>query len=156
MADETPKEVLRKALSSFDTLHLHKLMATAYDRWTWDTNSDVDKQWFEVADELLKERGMEMSLNGNSSTQPNVIGVQSGCDLTLKVDKLVMENTYGSVPSDLFEWQNGKLIIGFGMKEALVEFLTNELDYGSLYSSNGRKLRDTVGDAAALAIKERI
>ena len=156
MADENPKEILRRALSSFDTLHLHKLMATAYDRWTWDTNSDLDKQWFEVAEELLKERGMEMALNGNSSTQPNVIGVQSGCDLTIRSDKLVIENTYSSVPADLFEWQNGKLQIAFGLKEALVEFLTNELDHGYLSSSNGRNLRDTVGDAAAKSIKERI
>ena len=155
MADENPKEVLKKALSSFDTLHLHKLMATAYDRWTWDTNSDVDKQWFEVADELLKERGMEMALNGNS-TAPNVIAVQSGCDLTIKSDKLVMANTYGSVPADLFEWQNGKLKIAFGMKEALVEFLTNELDYGGLRSTAGRTISDSVGDAAMKAIKDRI
>jgi len=155
VADENPKEVLRKALSSFDTLHLHKLMVTAYDRWTWDTNSDVDKQWFEVADELLKARGMEMALNGNS-TAPNVIGVQSGCDLTIQSDKLVMANTYGSTPADLFEWQNGKLQIAFGLKEALVEFLTQELDYGALCSSTGRDLKESVGDAAMKAIKDRI
>ena len=155
MADENPKEVLRKALSSFDTLHLHKLMATAYDRWTWDTNSDVDKQWFEVAEELLKERGMEMALNGNS-TAPNVIAVQSGCDLTLRSDKLVMENTYSNVPAELFEWQNGKLQIAFGLKEALVEFLTNELDYGYLTGSNGRNLKDSVGDTATKAMKDRL
>lgn len=153
MADENHKEVLRKALSSFDTVHLHKLMATAYDRWTWDTDSDVDKQWFEVAEELLKERGMDVALINNNAIQS--IGVTNG-DFTIKSDKLLMENTYSSMPSELFEWQNGKLQIAHGLKEALVEFLVREIESGVLWSTAGKDLGEAIGDVAIKAMKEKL
>ena len=139
MADEQARQTLRKALEEFDTIHLHKLMVLAYDRWNWESASDFDKQWFEVAEEILKEKGV-------ISQPPNM-------DLTISAARMLMNGMGGNgLQRELFTAKNGSVELGFDLKQMILEFITNELNYGCLTDNNGRSMKSSIESVAIGAI----
>lgn len=143
MADEQARQTLRTALADFDITHLQKLMVLAYDRWNWESASDFDKQWFEVAEEILKERGMTSQ-------------VSSSIDFAIHVDRMVMNGQGGAsgngLQRELFTAHNGNVELGLDLKQMILEFVTNELNYGYLTDNNGRSMKSSIESVAIGAI----
>lgn len=148
VADQDPRETLRVALREFDTLHLQKLRTTAYDRWTWDSGSEMDRMWFEVADEILKdERGVMFDMSGNSTFDTGItLGAgNTARELRITAEKIAFENPNSmGVSNELFEFQNGQVAFAFDLKAALVKALGDELAFGSLTTSQGQSLRTAI------------
>jgi len=132
MADQETqlrKEVLRTALMEFDTAHLAKIHSLAYDRWNWDTGTETDKEWMDVAECILRERGINMSNNNDTPI----------------------------VPKTLFDLSNGQVVIGEDLKVALIDFLIEEVRSGMTWSSNKAAYLDSeIKDAARRAVRENI
>lgn len=171
MADKNARQILRTALFDFDTTHLQKIIVAAYDRWTWDTNSDVDKDWFEVAEEILEERGVTTKVTFNPTANNNitfhmgngksvpVLTVDQTLDLILGTNKNIKVTDTacpGGYEHTLLEITGGNMEIGFDLKMAIVNFLVNELDFGSLMASNGKKLKQVIEDKALDAVRNRL
>ena len=153
MANQEFRETLRVALSEFDSFHLHKVMVAAYDRWNWETGSEHDKDWFEVAEELLKERGVEFNMSGNGGT----VNISGGpTDVVIAADKLKVQQCGGGIDHEVFQMSGGVFEFGFDMKAALVKALGDELTFGSLTTNQGRNLRDIIKEAALEAMRERL
>ena len=160
MADQDFRETLRVALRDFDDNHLHKVMVAAYDRWCWDSGSEMDKDWYEVADELLKERGV-MSSSSTLSFGGNATGVSIGSsdpivdqDLVISAKKVQGRDPGSTWDRELFDFSSG-CELGFDLKQAVAdavaEFMTNGLS-----TKQGLTLRDIVKQAAKDAIREAV
>lgn len=150
MAYQDSKQILRVALSGFDEVHLQKIVVAAYDRWNWDTGSEVDKDWFEIAEEILKERGINVNtgnpqglnftnnsgvtipvLTMNNSTQELVLG-------TSKTLSVVDSSVSGNMTHELFEVnQSNNLELGYELKQAIVAFMANEIANGTTLNHSG-------------------
>lgn len=154
MMDES---VVRSAMAEFDTPHLCKLSALIFDRWNWDTGSEIDKRWMEIADEILQERGVNLNM---SQTSPNN-GPMITCDpngsqeLILKVDKLTLEDPVGGAKGVLFESFAG-VELGFELKQAILKFLEQELQTKNVMSPQGHYLKDILAEASANAVREKL
>lgn len=171
MADEHYTKILRTALVEFDTPHLQKLIVAAYDRWTWDTGSDADKEWFEIAEEILEERGVSVVINNptantnitfqmgtNGPTIP-VLTLDQNTDLTLgtgKILKIVDAKKCGAIEHEIFEVDGSNLELGWHLKQLLVDFLTNELEQICTMNSNGKYLKQVVAEKAVEAVQEAL
>ena len=161
MADGQAKDILRTALLDFDSIHLGKIVVAAYDRWNWDTGSEADKDWFELAEEILKERGIDMSnATGTGPTTP-VLTMDSAGDLMLGTNAtLKIRNTSNGgspIEHDILEaTQQGALNLGVDLKYAIAEFIANELRGGSITAMNGQSLKQILEDGALAAIRNRI
>jgi hypothetical protein len=171
MANENARQILRTALVEFDTTHLQKIIVAAYDRWNWDTNSATDKDWFELAEEILEERGVTATINfsptgnnsitfsmGNGNAFP-VLTVDQSNDLILGThDKLKFTDAGcpGGYEHTLLEVTGSNLEIGHDLQLAIVEFLVNELDFGSLIALNGKRLKQVIEEKALEAVRQRL
>lgn len=169
MADEQAKDILRTALAGFDTPHLGKIVVAAFDRWNWDTGSDTDKDWFEIAEEILKERGVHLNMSnptainftdGNGVTIPILSMDNNMQDLILGTCKTV-QVTDASNPSavkhDLFEVsQSNTLQLGWELKQAIINFLQQEMNGGTMSGSSGQNLQTIFEDKITSTIRNRI
>lgn len=171
MADEQALLTMKEGLNAFDTTHLQKLIVVAYDRWNWDTGTQADKDWFDVAEEILAERGVIVtnptgsntnivfSMGASGPTVP-VLTMDSVGDLILgtkKTLKLKNSDSLGAMEHEILEAdQNGNLAIGFDLKYAILNFIATELDCGTLSANNGRQLKQMIEDKALEAIRNRI
>jgi len=169
VADEQARLTLRAALDGFDSAHLQKVLVTAFDRWNWDSSSEMDKDWFEIAEELLKERGisvMNTSTNnsvvfstGQGSNLP-VISVGADQNLVLGTTKTLSIKDASdpfNIKHDLFGVSNNtELEIGWDLKRALVNFIANELNGGTVSANNGQNLKQIFEDKTMEALRNRI
>lgn len=169
MADEQTRDILRTALSGFDDVHLGKVVVAAYDRWNWDTGSDADKDWFEIAEEILRERGINVNTSnptainfsdGNGVAIPILSMDNNMQDLVLGTCKTV-QVTDASNPSaikhDLFEVsQSNTLQLGWELKQALITFLQTEINAGTMSGDGGQNLQTIFEDKIASTIRNRI
>lgn len=160
MADESARQILRTALVGFDVPHLQKIIVAAYDRWNWDTNSETDKDWFEIAEEILRERGVNVTMgdpqginfsDGNGTSIPvlsmdvNTKELVLGTSRTLSV---VDSSLPGNMTHELFEVSNSNnLELGFALKQALATFIANELNCGSTMNPSGMTIRQALEGA---------
>lgn len=172
MADEQALMVMRTALEGFDTPHLQKLIVAAYDRWNWETGTDADKDWYEIAEQILAERGIATMPNinqpnnivfsfANSGTQVDVLTMDGTGDLVLGTKQsLKLKNNTNSgiqMEHELLEADaQGNLEIGFDLKVALVSFIAQELNAGSVSSNGGQNLGQIFEDKVAQTIRNRI
>jgi hypothetical protein len=151
------ESVVRSAMAEFDTVHLCKLSALIFDRWNWDTGSEIDKRWMEIADEILQTRGVNLNM---SQSNPNS-GPMITCDpngpqeLIIKADKLTLEDPVGGTRSVLFESFAG-VELGFELKKAIVKFMDDELQNKNTLSMSGKYLKDIIAEAAADAVREKL
>ncbi len=162
MADQASEimdeSVVRSAMAEFDTPHLCKLSALIYDRWNWDTGSEIDKRWMEIADEILLTRGVSLNM---SQASPNSGGPMIICDpngpqeLVFKVDKLIIEDPVGGSRSTLFESFAG-VELGHELKQAILKFIDDELQNKNVMSMQGKYLKDILAEAAADAVREKL
>ena len=156
MADESPREQLRVALQDLDSNALHTLMVAAYDRWCWESASEMDKDWYEVADEILKERGVMSSSSGIQLFPQNGGGVgapmltlnQMPQNVTIKANKLVTQAPNNTVDHDVFDLSNGNFELGFDLKNAIMMLILQEMNSGT-FTWNGRGLRQEVENAVS-------
>lgn len=169
MADEQTRDILRTALSGFDDVHLGKVVVAAYDRWNWDTGSDADKDWFEIAEEILRERGINVNTSNpitidfydsNGVSIPILSMENNMQDLVLGTCKTV-QVTDASHPSaikhDLFEVsQSNTLQLGWELKQALINFLQTEINAGTMSGDGGQNLQTIFEDKIASTIRNRI
>ncbi len=150
MADQDPRETLRVALREFDNLHLQMVRRTAYDRWCWDSGSESDKDWFEVADEILRdERGITFDMSGNGI--PDGLSITAGAnatDLVIAAHQVKLREPGNTLEHELFGFENGQVAPGFALKLALVNFIINELNFGSTMGQNGLNVRQMVEQIA--------
>lgn len=153
VADQDPRETLRVALREFDTPHLQRLRTAAYDRWTWDSGSQIDRDWFEVADEILREeRGVVFDMSGSNPFGSGIVIGAGNMPTHLKIaaEKVVMENPNSmGMDHEIFEFSGGQLDMGFALKALLVKVLGDELAFGSLTTSQGVNLRSAIEMIAA-------
>jgi hypothetical protein len=153
VANEQARATLKVALDGFDDAHLQKLRVAAYDRWNWDTNSEADKDWFEIAEELLADRGVDMTANtlnfaGSNGNNLPVLTLESTGDIVLGT-KGSIRVTDASVPGntkhELFMVGNSNdLQLGWELKRALVSFLNQEMLSGSISGTNGQTLSQSL------------
>jgi hypothetical protein len=171
MADKNARDILNTALDEFDTNHLQRIIVAAYDRWNWDTGSDMDKDWFEVAEKILKERGVSTTVNsypsGNNSISFGmgagksfpVLTVDQSNDVVLgthKSLKVTDASKPGSVEHILFEVSGPNLEISYDLRRALIEFLVDELVYGTTMSMTGKNLKQVIEEKALDAVRNRL
>jgi hypothetical protein len=139
MADENSRDTLKTALSDFDIPHLHKIMVAAYDRWCWDSGSTADKDWFQVAEELLKEQGVTS----------NMTALKEGGNRSLRftnVDEMTMSACYLNDPCQeqvLFKIGDatGRLELGYDLQQAIVRAIGDEVTYDATPTNQGCSLR---------------
>lgn len=152
MADQDPRETLKVALSGMGTATLQAIVRAAYDRWNWDTGSDSDKEWFEVAEELLAEQGV--------GTMKNLgLMVDSGGDITLNTSNtLKVKHPNNSMDHELFTVATtGNLGLGCELKDELATFLANEINgVSTTYTFNGQTLKTVLEDMVLQALRSRI
>ena len=159
MADEQARLTLRNALNEFDTPHLRKLSAAAYDRWNWDSNSEADQLWYEVSREILEERGENMSnpngvnisMNDNNGQSISVLELDSCGDLILGVGTggsvRVKDATpnFNNIEHEVFKLNGSSdLELGYELKRAIVKFITDEMMFGTTTDSNGKSIQNTL------------
>ncbi len=151
------ESVVRTAMAEFDTPHLCKLSALIYDRWNWDTGSAIDHRWMEIADEILKERGVSLNMTqSNPGSGPMITCDPNGPqELIIKADKLILEDPIGGNRSTLFESFAG-VEIGYDLKQAIVKFIDDELQNKITMSPNGKYLKDILAEATAEAIRDKL
>jgi len=163
---------MREALDGFDTYHLQKLIVAAYDRWNWDTGTDADKDWFEIAEQILAERGVQVMTNtnqpnnivfsfANGGTAVDVLSMDNGGDLVLgtKHSLKLKNNTKTGVQMEhelLDADEHGNLEIGYDLKRAIINLIATELNGGSVSSNNGQLLSQILDDRALQAIRNWI
>ena len=168
MADESTRQILRTALELFDDPHLQKLRVAAYDRWNWDSSSDADKDWFELAEEILTDRGVDvnpstLTLSGPNGAMPTLTLEATG-DLVLGASgsiKATDSSVQGSIVHELFEVKNSnQLELGWELKIAIVSFLNQEMINGSISGNNGQTLSQAlegeVNKYAPTAVRNRL
>ncbi len=149
VANEQARASLREALDGFDDAHLQKIRVAAYDRWNWDTNSESDKDWFEIAEELLADRGVDMTANTINMAGPNgmimpTLTLESTGDIVLGASgsiRVTDASMPGSTKHEIFAVSNSNdLQLGWELKRALVSFLNQEMLSGSISGNNGQTL----------------
>ncbi len=149
MANEQTRATLKTALNEFDDSHLQKIMVAAYDRWNWDNNAESDKDWYQLAEELLNERGVDMTANTINMAGPNgnpmaTITLEATGDLVLGVNgnvKVTDSSAPGNIMHELFEVRNNsQLQLGWELKQAIVSFLAQEMINGSISGNTGQTL----------------
>ena len=162
MADESARQILRTALEGFDVIHLQKIVVAAYDRWNWDTGSEADKDWFEIAEELLAELGVNINMsnsnpqglnftNSSGVTIPVLVMDSPNQELVLGTSKTlsVVDATIpGNMTHELFEVCNSNnLQLGHELKQALVTFIANELNCGTTMNPSGMSIKQALESA---------
>ena len=118
-------------------------MEYRYDIWTWDTMSEVDREWFEVCDELIAEKGEALS-NSNGTN-----------DIQFAAEKITLQDPnagIGGYESILFECSGGSVQIGFDLKYAIVNAIAEEIVYGRM----GSNLADLIKQKAMEAVREKL
>ena len=177
MADQDARQILRTALEGFDAMHLQKIVVAAYDRWNWDTGSEADKDWFEIAEELLKEHGVNVNVNINNNstalnftcnagiTVPILTMDAASQELTLGTTKTLQVTDASSASNrkhDLFEVSNNNnLELGYELKQALVEFMVKEISMGLTPNPSGQNnlkqaIESEINIKAVDAIRNRL
>ena len=154
MMDES---VVRSAMAEFDTPHLCKLSALIFDRWNWDTGSAIDERWMEIADEILKERGVNLNMSQSTpGSAPMISCDPSGSqELVIKARKLVLEDPVGGSRSTLFD-SFSTIELGYELKQAIVKFIADEIETKSTMATNGKYLQDILREASAKAVKDKL
>ena len=162
MADESARQILRTALEGFDILHLQKIVVAAYDRWNWDSGSELDKDWFEIAEELLAELGVNVNMSNN-----NPLGLNFTDSTGVTIPVLVMDNSQkelvlgtsktlsvvdatipGNMTHELFEVCNSNnLVLGYALKQALATFIADELNFGNTMNPSGMTIKQAIEGA---------
>ena len=144
MADaEERRQRLKDGLESVPTLTLMQIRTLAFDRYTWDTDSEADRDWFEVCDEILRGRP-EVSNTGEN-------------DITLRVEKLVAEDVNNpGIPQTVFEMSGGQIQPGFEFQFALFDKLAQEIQWGGLTYGGGMTLGDLIKQKAVEAVREQM
>lgn len=171
MADEQALLTLKEALDGFDTPHLQKLIVAAYDRWNWDTGTQADKDWFDIAEQILAERGVGTVMNtnntnitfnmGGSGPSVPVLTMDSTGDLTLGTNqslKLKNTNQVGiGTEHEIFDAdQQGNFDLGWDLKQAIIKFMAQEVIAGSFSAPNGQNLSTILDDKIATTIRNRL
>jgi hypothetical protein len=151
------ESVVRSAMAEFDTPHLCKLSALIYDRWNWDTGSAIDERWMEIADEILKERGVSLNMSqANPNSGPMITCDPSGPqELLIRADKLTLVDPLGGGKSTLFE-SFSSVELGLELKQAIVKFIDDELQNKNTMSINGKYLKDILAKATAEAMIDKL
>lgn len=171
MADEQAL-IMKEALEGFDTPHLQKLIVVAYDRWNWDSGTDADKLWFTIAEEILTERGVSVVTNmgnttnitfsmGNSGPTVDVLTMDQTGDLVLGTKQtLKLKNTDATgvtMESELFDIDTmGNLNIGWALKQAIINFMTQEMTAGSVSTNNGQNFGQHFEEKVLQTLRNRI
>ena len=154
MANEQARETLRASLNEFDDSHLQKIRVAAYDRWTWDSNSESDKDWYELAEEILTDRGVDVTANTINMIGPNgnpmaAITMESTGDLILGVNgsvKVTDASNPGCIQHELFGVSNSnQLQLGWELKQAIAAFVTGEILNGN--SGMSQNIRSAITTA---------
>lgn len=151
------ESVVRSAMAEFDTPHLCMLSALIFDRWNWDTGSAIDERWMEIADEILKERGVDLNMSQSNPTNgPMILCDPKGPqELKIKANKLTLVDPVGGGKSTLFE-AFGTVELGLELKQAIVKFIDAELENKTVMSMNGKYLKDILAKAATEAVRESL
>jgi hypothetical protein len=164
--------IMKEALEGFDTPHLQKLIVVAYDRWNWDSGTDADKLWFTIAEEILAERGVSVVTNlgtstnitfnmgANGPTVPVLTMDQVG-DLVLGTKqtlKLKNSDAVGVVmEAELFDIDTmGNLNIGWALKQAIINFMAQEMTAGSVSTNNGQTFGQHFEEKVLQTLRNRI
>ena len=164
--------IMKEALEGFDTPHLQKLIVVAYDRWNWDSGTDADKLWFTIAEEILAERGVSVVTNLNNSTNITfnmgangptvpVLTMDQVGDLVLGTKQtLKLKNTDAAgvtMEAELFDIDTmGNLNIGWALKQAIINFMAQEMTAGSVSTNNGQNFGQHFEEKVLQTLRNRI
>lgn len=136
-------EVLRPALEEFDNEHLIKLYALVFDRWNWNSDSEADKEWMDMADSILRERGIDVErgydmIKQLRGRQGSLKLHSHGGPLNIESKGLEITEPGQTFAHELFKVNNGSLEFGYELAQLLVDRLVDEISiYGSTTSSHG-------------------
>ncbi len=90
----TTKETLDD-IKTFDNTHLEKLRIIFYDRWTFETGSETDKEFLDVIEEELESRKPQPIKHGGPSITLNSNGsIQMSLDMTAEALKFNEESLF--------------------------------------------------------------